>query len=222
VSSTNWTTEVLDRYRSEGLAGRLVPGAAPAVLVVDLQTGFTDPTCGPGFDLDEVVAGTRRLVDAARHVELPVLFTTIAFPVGARSTWLQKMPVLAELGEGSGWAEIDARLAPRPEESVLVKQNASAFAGTELAGVLVELGVDSLIVCGATTSGCVRATVVDACAADLLTFVVRECVGDRERGPHDAALLDLDAKYADVVSLEKALAMLRAVPVRPAGAGAAR
>ncbi|MGK5112335.1 MULTISPECIES: isochorismatase family protein [unclassified Geodermatophilus] len=212
MSSTGWTAGVLDRYRSGGLAGRLTPGSSPAVVVVDLQDGFTDPACGPGFELGPVVAGTRRLLDAARAAGVPVLFTTIAFPAAARSTWLRKMPVLAELVEGSGRERIDPRLAPRAGEPVLVKQNASAFAGTELAGVLAGYGADSLIVCGATTSGCVRATVVDACAADLPTFVVRECVGDREHGPHDAALLDLDAKYADVISLDRALELLAAVP----------
>ncbi|GAA2357707.1 isochorismatase family protein [Dactylosporangium salmoneum] len=218
MSSTDWTAGVLDRYRSGGLAGRLSPGESPAVIVVDLQTGFTDPACGPGFDLDEVVTGTRRVLDAARAAGRPVLFTTIAFPPGARSTWLRKMPVLAELGEGSGWERIDPRLGRRPEEPVLTKRNASAFAGTDLLAVLAGFGADSLLVCGATTSGCVRATVVDACAADLPAFVVRECAGDREPGPHDAALLDIDAKYGDVVHLDEALALL----ARPSVSGAVR
>ena len=218
MNSTDWTAGVLDRYRSGGLAGRLTPGASPAIVVVDLQTGFTNPACGPGFDLDDVVRGTRRLLDAARAAGRPVLFTAIAFPPGTVTTWLRKMPVLAELVAGSGWERIDPRLAPRPEEHVLIKQNASAFVGTDLSTVLARYGVDSLLVCGATTSGCVRATVVDACAADLPTFVVRECVGDREAGPHDAALLDIDAKYADVVSSAEAIALLP----RPAVSGGVR
>lgn len=218
MNSTDWTGAVLDRYRSGGLAGRLTPGTSPAVLVVDLQNGFTDPACGPGFDLGEVVTATRRLLDAARAAGRPVLFTTIAFPPGGRSTWLQKMPVLAELAEGSRWERIDQRLGRRQGEPVLVKQHASAFAGTALAAALDGCGADSVLVCGATTSGCVRATVVDACAADLPAFVVRECVGDREAGPHDAALLDMDAKYADVVSLDDALALLP----QPAVSGAVR
>jgi N-formylmaleamate deformylase len=212
MSTTDWTAGVLDRYRSGGLAGRLDPGSSPVLVVVDLQRGFTDPACGPGFDLDDVVATTRRLLDAARDAGVPVVFTTIAFAPDAATTWLRKMPVLAELVEGSDRQPIDPRLAPRAEETVLVKQNASAFAGTDLRAVLARLGADSLIVCGATTSGCVRATVVDACAADLPTFVVRDGVGDRERGPHDAALLDMDAKYADVVGLDEALALIAAVP----------
>jgi maleamate amidohydrolase len=215
MSPTDWTAGVLDRYRSGGLAGRLTPGAFPVLVVVDLQRGFTDPDCGPGFDLDDVVAATRRLLDAARAAGVPVVFTTIAFPTGADTTWLRKMPVLAELLAGSDREPIDPRLNPRADETVLVKQNASAFANTDLPAVLARLGADSLVVCGATTSGCVRATVVDACAADFPTFVVRECVGDREQGPHDAALLDLDAKYADVIGLDDALRLLAAVAAAP-------
>jgi maleamate amidohydrolase len=211
---SEWTSEVHHRYRESGLAGRLRPGSRPGVVVVDLQTGFTDPQCGPGLDLDDVVAGTVRLIENARLANLPVYFTTIAFTDAQAkdSVWLSKMPVLSVLRIGSGWDDIDPRLAPRPGDSVVVKQAASAFAGTNLAERLRDDGVDTVLLCGATTSGCVRASAVDACALDLPTFVVRECVGDREQGPHDAALLDMDAKYADVVSLGDALEIIGAVP----------
>lgn len=208
MSAAVWTTGVLNRYRESGMVGRLAPGSRPAVVVVDLQRGFTDPTCGPGFTLDAVVEATRELVGRAREAGLPVFFTAIAFPPASTSVWLRKMPVLGALREGSGWETIDPRLAPTALERVVVKQAASAFAGTDLADILGAAGVDTVIICGATTSGCVRATAVDACALDLPTFIVRECVGDREPGPHDAALLDLDAKYADVLSLDEAMEML--------------
>lgn len=205
-----WEGEVLQRYRAGGLAGRLRPGKRLAVIVVDLQRGFTDPRCGPGFAMDDVVAASRRVLDVARSAGVPVYFTSIAFPQDAPDpVWLQKMPTLGELRPGSGWELVDERLAPGEHEPVVVKQTASAFAGTDLAEQLAARGVDTVIVVGATTSGCVRATAVDACAADLVTYVVEECVGDRERAPHDAALLDLDAKYADVVGLEEALVLMR-------------
>jgi len=199
--------ELRERYRRGGLLGTLTPGTSPAVIVVDLQYGFTEPQYGPGFDLDEVVAATLTLVDTAREHGVPVYFTTIAFPSdgGIGTTWLQKMPAMTVLRAGDRSVEIDARLGMQVGDELVVKQTASAFAHTDLADRLVADGVDTVIVAGATTSGCVRATVVDACAANLPAFVVRECVGDRERGPHDAALLDIDAKYGDVVSLRTAL-----------------
>jgi nicotinamidase-related amidase len=209
-----WTQEVHQRYRANGLAGRLRAGSRPAVVVVDLQTGFTDPQCGPGFDLDAVVAHTARLITTARHRGIPVYFTAIAFTDAQAnsSVWLSKMPVLSVLRAESGWERIDPRLAPLEGEPVVVKQAASAFAGTDLAAQLKRAGVDTVVLCGATTSGCVRATAVDACALELPTFVIRDCVGDREQRPHDGALLDMDAKYADVVSLDEALTMIGEMP----------
>lgn len=208
----SWTEDVRERYSRGGLAGRLTPRGGLAVVVVDLQNGFTDPTCGPGFNLDEVVQGTRLLVDTARDADVPVVFTTIAFPEGADLVWLDKMPVLRELRAGSSWQEIDSRLDASRGEAVVVKQTASAFAGTDLADRLAAAGVGTVLICGATTSGCVRATAVDACAANLAVYVVEGCVGDREPGPHGAALLDLDAKYADVIGLEAALELVGSKP----------
>ncbi|MEV4950862.1 isochorismatase family protein [Paenarthrobacter nitroguajacolicus] len=211
---TAWADEVHERYRNSGLAGRLQMGDRPALVITDLQTGFTDPQCGPGFDLDDVVAGTARLLAYARRQGLPIYFTTIVFDQEqlTSSVWLVKMPVMNVLSAGSGWERIDPRVAPLEGEVVVTKQAASGFAGTDLADRLKADGVNTVILCGATTSGCVRATAVDACAHSLPTFVVRECVGDREHRPHESALLDLDAKYADVVSLEETLRMIGATP----------
>jgi nicotinamidase-related amidase len=205
-----WTADLLDRYRARGIGARLEPGRSPVVLVVDLINGFTDPACPPGGDLDDVVANTRVLLDAARAAAVPVVLTTIAFAAdGVEGTaWLRKMPALGVLREGSPWAEVDARLGRRDTEPVVVKRAASAFTGTGLASLLTTLGADSVLVTGATTSGCVRATAVDACMSGLTTFVVRDCVGDRAREPHEANLLDMDAKYADVVGLDRALRLV--------------
>ncbi|WP_051111281.1 isochorismatase family protein [Rhodococcus rhodnii] len=203
---------VRERYAAGGLMGRLTFGSRPAVVVVDLQYGFTRQTYGPGFDLDDVVESTATLLAAARERGVPVWFTTIAFPEdgsGVGGTWLTKMPAMTGLLEGHHSTLIDERLDVGEGDPLVVKQTASAFAHTDLARQLAAAGVDTVLVVGATTSGCVRATVVDACAHDLPAFVVRDCVGDREAGPHDGALLDIDAKYGDVVSLERALELLR-------------
>ncbi|MGW5383437.1 isochorismatase family protein [Nocardia sp. NPDC003963] len=199
--------DIRARYRDGGLCGGLLPGARPAVLVVDLQYGFTEARYGPGFDLDDVVAATSDLVATARQHSVPVYFTTIAFPVGEDGiarTWLRKMPAMTGLRAGHRSVDIDHRLGMRPGDPLVVKQTASAFAHNDLATRLTAAAVDTVLVAGATTSGCVRATVVDACAADLPAFVVRECVGDREDGPHHAALLDIEAKYGEVISLATA------------------
>lgn len=205
-------------YAARGLGGRLTPGSRPAVLVVDLINGFTDPDCPPGSDLDAVVAATRTLLDRARATGTPVVFTTIAFAAGGAegALWLRKMPAMKVLVEGTPWVEVDERLGRTPDEPLVAKRAASAFAGTGLAALLVSLGADSLLVTGATTSGCVRATAVDACAAGYPAFVVADCVGDRAAAPHEASLFDIDAKYGDVIGLQDALALLAAPPVRRA------
>lgn len=206
MSAPTWIGATRERYASGGLAGRLQPGRRPAVVVVDLINGFTDPQQPPGSDLDAVVAETRRLLDAARAAGLPVVFTSIAFTDTEldETLWLTKMPALRCLRAGSDAVAVDPRLAPRPTEPLVTKKAASGFHGTDLA-VRLAAGVDSVLLCGATTSGCIRATAVDACALGLPTFVPRGCVGDRAPGPHEANLLDIDAKYADVITLDRAL-----------------
>ncbi len=128
------------------------------------------------------------------------------------------MPALGELQVGGRWVEIDPRLEARDDEAVVLKKGASGFFGTNLAAILVTQGVDSVILCGATTSGCIRATAIDLLQNGWPTLVPRECVGDRAQAPHEANLFDIQAKYADVVSLEEALEYVAGVP---AAAGAA-
>lgn len=207
--------EVYERARL-GQAFRL--GERPAVLVVDLSCGFTDPACALGADLSPEVEATRRLLDAARAKGLPVVFTTVGFEANRKdgALWLQKIPALAELELGSRWVDIDPRLERRDDETVVLKKGASAFFGTNLAAILVSQGVDTVILCGATTSGCIRATAIDLLQNGWPALVPRECVGDRARAPHDANLFDIQAKYADVVPLEQVLAYVTSVPGRQA------
>jgi maleamate amidohydrolase len=199
-------------YSRSGIGNRVGFGRRAAVVVVDLQNGFTDPSCSVGGDLDAVVEATRRLLDVARDQGLPIAFTAIAFQEGTLDSepWLRKMPGLRELVEGTTWCEIDGRLDPRPEEFVVRKRAASGFFGTHLATFLAASDVDTLVVTGCVTSGCVRATVIDAVSYGYRTVVPEECVGDRAQGPHEWNLFDIDAKYADVEPLERVLARLGA------------
>ena len=189
-----------------GFGGGAGFGSRPAVVVVDLLEGFTDPESPLGADLDDVVASTRTLLDAARSAGVPVLFTTVVYDEAnerAAAVFLRKVPALEVLRPGSRWIEVDGRLGRRDDEPVLAKAFASAFFGTPLAPMLV--GCDTLVVCGASTSGCVRATVVDAVQHGLAPIVPRECVGDRWPAAHEASLFDIEAKYGDVVSLSAAV-----------------
>ena len=205
--SNEGTREIYERAR---LGGNVSLGTRPAVLVVDLSRGFTDPAAALGSDLTAVVEATNRLLAVAREGSLPVIFTTIGFEPNLKdgSLWLQKVPSLGELLVGGEWVEIDPRLGRREEETVILKKGASAFFGTNLSSVLVSQGVDTVILCGATTSGCIRATAVDLLQYGYPTLVPQECVGDRAQGPHDANLVDIQAKYADVVPLKDALSYL--------------
>ena len=206
--------EAREIYAKARLGESVTMGSHPAVLVVDFSCGFTDPECALGSDLTPQVEATRRVLDAARDKGLPVVFTTIGFDASLKDggLWLQKVPSLGDLQVGGRWVEIDPRLAARSDETVIVKKGASAFFGTNLAAILISQGIDSIILCGATTSGCVRATAVDLLQYGWPTVVPRECVADRAQAPHDANLFDIQAKYADVVPVEDALAYLESVP----------
>jgi maleamate amidohydrolase len=202
------------RVYSEARLGQAVTmGERPAVLVVDFSCGFTDPECTLGSDLSAEVEATRRLLDAARAMGLPVIFTTIGYEPSLKDggLWLQKVPALGDLQVGGRWVEIDPRLEPREDETIVLKKGASAFFGTNLAAILVSQGIDSVVLCGATTSGCIRATAIDLLQHGFPALVPRECVGDRAQAPHEANLFDIQAKYADVVSLDDALAYFESV-----------
>jgi nicotinamidase-related amidase len=198
-------------YERATFGGALSVGARPAVLVVDFSCGFTDPECRLGSELTAEVEATRRLLDVARAGGAPVVFTAVGYDGSGRDggLWPQKMPALHDLRIGSRWVEIDPRLDRRADEPVLVKKGASAFFGTNLSAILVALDVDTVILCGATTSGCIRATAVDLLQHGFPTLVPRECVGDRAQGPHVANLFDIQAKYADVVAVDDAIAYVR-------------
>ena len=198
----------------KGFHGRAGFGDRPALIVVDVNVGFTDPTSPLACDLEGVVTAIRQLLRETRRAGFPVLFTTVAYGEADRATarvFIEKVPALLTLEAGSRWVEIDPRIAPRPGEAVLTKLFASAFFGTPLQALLAAAGVDTLIVTGASTSGCVRATVVDALQHGFRPIVPREAIGDRDPAAHEASLHDMDAKYADVVSLEETIAYVGSV-----------
>lgn len=175
-----------------------------AVLVVDLTNGFTDPAEPLGFELGPVVKRTNELSAWAREREIPVYFTIL---LSGHEAWEQKLPALASLAAGSRAAELDPRLDREPGEAVVYRTSASAFAGTDLVARLH--GVRTLIVAGATTSGCVRASVVDALALGFTPVVVSDAVGDRFATAHDASLADLSFKYAEVLTFAELAERMR-------------
>ncbi len=192
-------------------SGRVGWGSAPALLVVDLCRAYTDPD-GP-FALpgaDAAVVANQRLVAAARSAGLPVLWTAVRYrPDLADAGWFGvKVPALRAFASDAthGWGELT--LPPAPGDEVVVKQHASGFAGTDLAARLTALGVDTVVITGVSTSGCVRATATDAMAEGFRPIVVADACADRTEELHRTNLADLDAKYADVVGVGDALARL--------------
>jgi len=199
-------------YADRGLGGRQGAGTRPALVIVDLNRGFTDPASPLHCDTDVAVEATARLLEAARAHGCPVAFTTIQYDEAGRrvaKAFIDKVPSLLTLAPGTPWPEIDERIAPLPGEPVLLKLFASAFFGTPLAPMLAAAHCDTIIVTGASTSGCVRATAVDGMQYGYRVIVPREAVADRADGPHEASLFDIDAKYGDVVATEEALELLR-------------
>ncbi len=181
-------------------------GQRPGLVIVDVIEGFTDPTCPLGSEADAVVAAIGELLQRFRARQWPVYYTTVVYSDDSQAAvFRQRVPALEVLKPGSRWVRVDPRVAPRGAEPVIEKRWASAFFKTDLAERLRADKVDSLVVAGLTTSGCVRATVVDGLQHDYPVVVPREAVGDRNPQAHEANLFDLHAKYADVVSVRDLL-----------------
>jgi nicotinamidase-related amidase len=205
-------------YRDRGFMRRVGYGERPALINIDLANAWTRPdnpfTCD---GMDVIIPGVQRLLAAARRKTIPAVFTTTAYavtdgPSTDMGLWHHKIPVEV-LKLGTDAVAIDERIAPEPQEHVIVKKFASAFHGTYLADFLRAAGVDTVIVTGVTMAGCVRHTVEDAIGLGFRPIVVRECVGDRVAGAIEWNLFDIDAKFGDVEVLEDVLDYLeRVVP----------
>ena len=197
-------------YRRQGIGKRLGFGKSPALINVDFVNGFNDAAWFGGGNIDDAVKRTVVLLDAARRNGLPVVFTRVIYAEDGSNAgvFVEKAPRLAELTATHPMSQIVPELEPADGELIIDKTEASAFFGTGLAAWLTYRGVDTVIVTGATTSGCVRATVVDACAHNFRPIVAEDCVGDRAIGPHEANLFDMGRKYADVMARAEIIAVL--------------
>ncbi|WP_433505535.1 isochorismatase family protein [Pseudonocardia halophobica] len=199
----------MNRPHGGAFSGRLGWGERPVVLVVDLVRAYTEPD-GPFALPDPPLTATQTLVEAARTAGVPVLWTVVRYAADLADAGLfvRKVPALAAFAEGAPGDWDALALTPALGETVVVKQYASAFAGTSLAATLTALGADSVLVAGVSTSGCVRATATDCLQHGLRALVVRQACADRDPALHERNLTDLDAKYADVVDLDDVLTHL--------------
>ena len=184
-------------------------GKKSALIVIDLLQGYTtegSALYAPG--VVECVKEVPEVLALAREKKVPVIHTRVLYTkpnYEDGGVWVKKAPVLLDLVEGHPYADFCEGVEPQEGEVVIIKQYASAFFGTSLVATLNGLGVDTLIITGCTTSGCIRATAVDTVQHGFRPICVRECIGDRAEGPHEANLFDINAKYGDVISKDHAM-----------------
>jgi maleamate amidohydrolase len=189
-------------YARQELGGTIAAGVRPALLIVDFVNGFLDPDIFGGGNTQDAARATIPVLESFRRAGLPIVFTRIVYAEDGSDAgvWCEKAPRLRELTERNPASHVADSLEPRDGEIVLRKTQPSAFFDTPLSALLRRDGVDAVMVAGATTSGCVRATVVDAISANFRPTVIADCVGDRALGPHEASLFDMEQKYANLVS----------------------
>ena len=198
-------------YEKQGLGTRMGFGQHPALVIIDFSNGFNDSDALGGGSIQSAIDHTETLLGAARHHGIPIAFTTHCYAEDGSEDGLFNLKIsgLSEkLTRDTLATEVVGQLEPRPGEKVIEKQYPSGFFQTDLSSWLAMRRVDTAIVAGCTTSGCVRATVVDAMGHGFRPIVPRECVGDRADGPHEANLFDMDQKYADVMTLDEVLGEL--------------
>lgn len=210
------TAESLQQnYARGGFGKRLGFGRRPALLVIDFVRAYLVKDSPLYAGVEAARDACARLLEAARSAAIPIVHTNVVYQPGGRDggVFFRKVPALScfEAGAHPELAAFADGLEPRPGETVVSKQYASAFFGTSLASTLTALGVDTVLIAGLSTSGCVRASAVDCCQHGFIPIVVAEAVGDRAAGPHEANLFDIQAKYGDVVGLDEVCAWLATV-----------
>lgn len=189
-------------FQERGFGKVLGLGKKPCIIVIDMIKGFTDPSLPLGSKMDQEVQNINRVIKAGRESGLPIIFTTIAYrdtPISAKLVWRRKMEGLNTLISGMDAVQVDPRLDFRESDELIEKSFASAFFGTNLISFMNSNRIDTLIVTGCTTSGCVRATVVDAVQYGYIPIVIEDAVADRSQMSHQQSLFDMKQKYADVV-----------------------
>lgn len=205
-------------YKERGIfQGRFGFGASPALVVIDMAYGWTDPAYPAGSARqDTAVAAIQQLLAAARTKKIPIIYTTAPYrdkyDIKSATDFSPKFRKWDQRA-----CEIDERLRPLPDDYVIIKEHASAFAGTPLVGHLIKHHIDTLLITGCSTSACVRATATDAKSNHLQPIIIREGVQDRSEIAHEFTLCDIQARFADVVSLEETLNYLRNLPPRSHG-----
>ncbi len=190
--------------RQRGFGNNVGLGQSPALIVVDFLQAFTDPESALGAAVDDEITAVNLLVDAAHDADLPVYFSSISYSeddLGDAGVWPRKIAGLAALRADTPQVLQDARLHVGAGDEMILKKYASCFFGTDLQTRLHQRHVDTLVVAGCSTSGCVRATVVDACQTGLRAIVALEAVADRSASAHRQSLVDIQMKYGDVLSV---------------------
>lgn len=206
------TSDLQADYERAGFGGRLKFGQRPALLIIDVVQAYLEPSSSLYAGVEDALASNVRLLEAARREGVMVVFTNVVYQAGGvdGGVFYRKVPALRCFDAGSPLGRFPPQIVPRPDEVVVCKQYASAFSGTSLAATLTASGVDTVVIGGFTTSGCVRASATDALQHGFIPFVVREACGDRAAGPHEANLFDLQAKYAEVIGEAEAISALSA------------
>jgi len=190
-----------DFYADRGFAGRTGFGDHPALLVIDMGRAWTDPASPIGTDYGDMIDRIATVLEHARRAKVPIFYTTMQFPptkADVEGVYCQKYTNLPKI-KGEQWSRIADRIAPSDDDTVVWKHRPSALYGTTLLSQLNELRVDTVLITGVSTSGCVRSTAEDSFNAGLRTVVIRDCVGDRSPAAHEANMIDIDNRYADVV-----------------------
>ncbi|WP_028033847.1 isochorismatase family protein [Chelativorans sp. J32] len=201
-----------DIYARQTFGQKLGLGRSPALLVVDFVNGFNDPEILGGGNIGAAIEATVPLLSFFRAKRLPVIFTRIVYAEDGSDTglWCEKVPRLRDLTEHARASQVVEALSPQRGELIVRKTQASAFFGTTLASLLAFRGTDTLVVTGCTTSGCVRASVIDAMSNNIRTVVASDCVGDRAIEPHRANLFDIGQKYADLLEAREIMKAIEA------------
>ncbi|PKP92467.1 MAG: isochorismatase [Alphaproteobacteria bacterium HGW-Alphaproteobacteria-16] len=205
-------TDLNEDYAAAGFGGRLQMGRKAALLIVDVVMAYLDPQSPLYAGVESALASNERLAAAARAAGVPVIFTNVVYEPGGidGGVFFRKVPALKAFARGSADGRFPDTLQPEPGELVVSKQYPSAFFGTSLASTLHAAGFDTLFVTGFSTSGCVRATALDALCHGFVPFVVRDACGDRDSRPHEQNLFDMAAKMAEVVSEAEAIELMAA------------